>query len=122
MERSGAERSAGNESFEIVNFRAWFMRGTREERTRAYASSYAACWPFALKPRREEKEWQTGEERRGGVNDRNAARSQRDAYYRGSALTPAEKIVKGLRHTVYGCWPTGMRTDFFIARNSCRVA
>lgn len=39
MERSGAERSAGNESFEIVNFRAWFMRGTREERTRAYASS-----------------------------------------------------------------------------------
>lgn len=54
VERSGAERSTGNESFEIVNFRAWFMHGTREERTRAYASSMRLAL-YAEKLREREK-------------------------------------------------------------------
>lgn len=81
------------------------MHGTREERTRAYASSMRlALYAEKLREREREKRVKGKEERRGGVNDREAARSQRDVYYRGSASTPAEKMVKRtLRHTVHGC-------------------
>lgn len=78
------------------------MHGTREERTRAYASSMVG--PLYRNLEREggrEKRAKDKEERRGGVNDRVAARSQRDVYYRGSASTPAEKIVKGRYVTRY---------------------
>lgn len=108
--RSGVERSAGNESFEIVNFRAWFMHGTREERTRAYAS---LCVLYVeIKREREREKWGdekeseiTVEERRGGVNDRNAARSQRDAYYRGEEVLqhPQKRLSKDCVTRAYGC-------------------
>ena len=70
--------------------------------TRAYASLCVLYVVIEREREREREKERKGWEERGGVNDRNAARSQRDAYItrRGSASsTPAEKIVKGLRHT-----------------------
>lgn len=55
-------------------------------------------------------------ERRGGVNDR------RD--HREMCIT--EEVLRQKRSskdvTSHGCRSAGMRTDFFIARNSCHVA
>lgn len=103
MERSGAERSTGNESFEIVNFRAWFMHGTREERTRAYASSMRlALYAEKLREREREKRVKGKEERRGGVNDREAARSQREMCITEEVLQhPQKRWSKGRYVTRY---------------------
>ena len=86
------------------------MHGTREERTRAYAS---LCVLYVeIKREREREKWGdekeseiTVEERRGGVNDRNAARSQRDAYYRGEEVLqhPQKRLSKDCVTRAYGC-------------------